>query len=255
MSENLSLQKENEELKKKITSLTSHIEELKEDMKLFSYSISHDLVAPLRAINGFSEILEEDYSTTLDDEGKHCIKVIQENVEIMSSHIQGLVDYSRTANKELLIEEINTTKLVEKIIHEIQPPNGVNYHFNSENLHPISGDIDQIKRVFVNLLSNAIKFSSKVTSPSIVIKSEKRESVILFSITDNGVGIDLKYASTLFGVFQRFNTDVDFIGRGVGLAITKKIILKHGGKIWAESELGKGACFYFTLPNNQTLQK
>ena len=255
MSENLSLHKENEELKQKITSLTAHIHELNEDMKLFSYSISHDLVAPLRAINGFSQILEEDYSTVIDDEGKHCIKVIRENVEIMNSHIQGLVDYSRTTNKELLLKEINTSELIEKIIEEYNSESLVNAQIAFEDLPTITADLDQIKRVFSNLLSNAIKFSSKVSSPSIAIKSEKREDVMLFSVTDNGVGIDLKYAHTLFGVFQQFNTDVDFKGTGVGLAITKKIILKHGGKIWAESELGKGSTFYFTLPKNQTLQK
>jgi PAS domain S-box-containing protein len=226
------------------------IKTLDQELEAFSYSISHDLRAPLRSIDGYSRILQEDYAGRLDDEGRRVLGVVMNNAKRMGKLIDDLLDFGRLGRKSLQQTNVDMTALVNSIIvdlrmqHKSQP---VNIH--TENLLPAYADADMIRQVWVNVLENAVKFTGKKESPSIHVRSYKAgDSEICYEVKDNGVGFDMQYADKLFGVFQRLHKMQDFSGTGVGLAIVKRIIHRHGGRVWAEAALNQGATFYFTLP-------
>ncbi len=221
-----------------------------EELESFSYSVSHDLRSPLRAVNGYARILEEDYHNLFDNEGKRLLGEVQANAQKMGKLIDDLLDFSRLGKKEVHKSFINMNDLTHAAIKEINQTDSMKAEIRLGNLLPLRADYNLILQVMINLLSNAIKYSSRKDKPIVEIQSENGSNEVIYSISDNGVGFDMEYAHKLFGVFQRLHAADEFSGTGVGLAIVNRIIKKHKGKIWAESKVNKGATFYFSLPNN-----
>jgi PAS domain S-box-containing protein len=227
------------------------LESVNRELEAFSYSVSHDLRAPLRAIDGYTRMLEEDYEQVFDKEGKRLLNVIQYNANQMGHLIDDLLAFSKLGRKELQKTEINMTELAKKVIIELNRSLEHNAEVTVHNLLPVQADASLMSQVWVNLISNGIKYSSKTAEPAIEIKSEMKNGMIIYSVKDNGVGFDMKYADKLFGVFHRLHKNEEFEGTGVGLAIVQRIIQRHGGEIWADAELNKGATFYFSLRANE----
>lgn len=246
------VRKLNAELEKRVEERTRELERAVKELEAFSYSISHDLRAPLRAINGFTEILVEDHSDKLDNEGKRICSVIQINAKQMNLLIEELLRFSRAARAPLSYSTIETEQMVNSVINEvyINNPNYPKANVRIDSLPNYHADPVLMKQVWYNLIDNAIKFSSKVNTPEVSITSSMGQNMITFCITDNGVGFDMAFYNKLFGVFQRLHSESEFPGTGAGLAIVKRIIERHGGTIWAESTPGSGSKFYFTVPLN-----
>jgi PAS domain S-box-containing protein len=220
-----------------------------QEMEAFTYSVSHDLRAPLRGIIGFTTILENDFGSQLNDEARRITGIIKKNTLKMGCLIDDLLAFSRMGKQDIVKTTIETRVMVEDVIAELQ----FNYkhtqiQWEVGDLPPVYGDFTTIRQVWVNLISNAIKYSRKEETPHIVIGSFSREEQLSFFVKDNGVGFNNRYKDKLFKVFQRLHSADQFEGTGVGLALVAKIIAKHDGKVWAEGEEGKKACFYFSLP-------
>jgi light-regulated signal transduction histidine kinase (bacteriophytochrome) len=231
--------------------LENELKKTNAELEAFTYSVSHDLRAPLRGIIGFTAILEEDYSSKLDDEARRITTVIKNNTLKMGHLIDALLAFSRMGKQEIMKTQINTQSMVNEIVTElIHQNNGhTTIEWNIHALPPVNADINTIRQVWINLISNAIKYSGNKQQPNIEIDSESRNGQIVFSVKDNGVGFDQQYSHKLFKVFQRLHGPEEFEGTGVGLALVEKIVSRHGGKVWAKGEIDKGACFYFSLPN------
>jgi PAS domain S-box-containing protein len=240
----------NEDLEKRVIERTSQLENALLELESFSYSVSHDLRAPLRAINGYSRILKEDYEKSLDEEGRRLCTRIESSAVHMSQLIDDLLAFSRVGRHELLRSEIDMTSLVNTVYNELtSEPGSEQISFMAENLPPAFGDLATIKQVVTNLLSNAIKYSSLAGRPMIHTGSQRENGSIIYFVRDNGIGFDMKHINKLFGVFQRLPNSEEFEGNGVGLAIVQRVITRHGGSIWAEGIPGRGATFYFTIPS------
>jgi PAS domain S-box-containing protein len=236
-----------EELKRSTTML----EAANKELEAFTYSVSHDLRSPLRAINGFVNILIEDYSHLLDQEGKRICGIIQNNATKMGQLIDDLLAFSRLIKSDINVSAIDMDDLVKNVIADFGMTTDLSTKkITIDQLPETRGDRNMMKQVWVNLISNALKYSSKNKYAEIEIGCFKKDEADVYYIKDNGVGFNMDYAHKLFGVFQRLHGVNDFEGTGVGLAIVHRIISRHQGKIWAEGEVGKGASFYFTLPNN-----
>ncbi len=225
--------------------------QLNKELEAFSYSVSHDLRTPLRAVTGYAQILEEDYARVIDDEGRRLLKVISKNAEKMGMLIDDLLSFSRLGKKELLKKETNMRALVDSAIGEISRAKPFRADIRINVSHSISTDESLMKQVLINLIGNAVKYSSKKEQPVVEIESREADNDIIFSIKDNGVGFDMRYVNKLFGVFQRLHSVEEFEGTGVGLAIVQRIINKHGGKVWAEAKVDEGATLYFSIPKKQ----
>jgi PAS domain S-box-containing protein len=224
---------------------------LNQELEAFSYSVSHDLRAPLRSVDGYSRILLEDYGAQLDEEATRVVGVIINNARRMGKLIDDLLDFARLGRKEAFRTHLDMTALVKHLSSElIAQEKGRRVDIHIEALAPAYVDADMMHQVWENLISNAIKYSSKVERPSISISSQVTEEEVCYRIQDNGVGFDMKYAPKLFGVFQRLHQMQEFSGTGVGLAIVKRIIDRHQGRIWAEGKINSGATFYFSIPNH-----
>jgi signal transduction histidine kinase/ligand-binding sensor domain-containing protein len=230
-----------------IESQNDQLRELNKELEAFSYSISHDLRAPLRAIVGYSDILKEDFHEKLDDEGKRLLSVVQNNALRMSSLIDDLLEFSKLGRKGLQKIEIDTEKFLEKIINEISASTPHKADIRLGSLPLIYADKSLFSQVWINLISNAIKYSANKETPIVEIGSDTKENEIIFYIKDNGAGFNMNYVDRLFGVFQRLH-GTEFPGTGVGLALVKRIIDKHGGRIWADAKENEGATFYFSIP-------
>lgn len=217
------------------------------ELEAFSYSVSHDLRAPLRAVNGYAQMLIEDYGTKMDEEGKRITESIRYNALKMGILIDELLKFSRLGPKELEMREINMNEVVKIILAELN--NSITHTANIKigKLHNVKADYSLLYQVMFNLISNAIKYSSKKGHPLVEIFSEEKNGEIIFSVKDNGAGFDMKYYDKLFGVFQRLHRQNEFDGVGVGLALVQRIIAKHGGKVWAEGKVNEGAQFNFSL--------
>jgi len=225
------------------------LELVNHDLESFSYSVSHDLRAPLRAINGYAKIIGEDFSEILPEEAKEYLEAISKNSQKMGALIDDLLTFSRLGRKEIQTSTVDIESMVNNIIEDISGHSLIKKEsFKVGKLSQATVDITLIKQVWVNLILNAHKYSRNNPSPLIEISSSQNSTELLYSVKDNGVGFDMKYCSKLFGVFQRLHSENEFEGTGVGLAIVHKIITRHGGKIWAEAKINEGACFYFTIP-------
>lgn len=224
------------------------VHQLNKELESFTYSVSHDLRAPLRIIDGYADILESDHKEKLDEDGKRTIGIIKSNAQRMGQLIDDLLNLSHTGRKELMVHITDMNKLVQPVIDEQLSLSGNKADIKIEKLNPAKCDSGLIRQVWSNLVANAIKYSAKQDKPVINISSAISGSDIVYSVRDNGVGFDMKYAEKLFGVFQRLHKVTEFEGTGVGLALVKRIVSKHGGKVWADAEPGKGATFYFSLP-------
>jgi PAS domain S-box-containing protein len=240
----------NRGLEEKIIKRTEELKKSNDELESFSYSVSHDLRAPLRAVNGYAKILEEDYDKVFDAEGKRLLGEVQNNATKMGILIDDLLAFSRLGRKEVEKSLIDMNKLTELAIWEINQTTEHHAEIKFCNLLPAEADPALLKHVMINLISNAIKYSSKKEKPVIEIKSKQEDSKLIYSINDNGAGFNMQYAHKLFGVFQRLHSADEFSGTGVGLAIVDRIINKHNGKVWAEGQTDNGATFYFSLPVN-----
>ena len=232
------------ERKKAETELTFANKELES----FSYSVSHDLRAPLRSIIGYSKILEEDHRDKFNDEGKRVLDIIRKNSIKMNSLIDDLLLFSKLGKKEIQKSEIDTGKLVQQLLTEIKQSDFYRANIITKQLPPIYADPALFTQVWLNLISNALKYSGNKEAPLIEIGSYREENEVVYYIKDNGAGFDMQYAEKLFGVFQRLHKAQDFEGTGIGLSIVKRIIMRHGGRVWAEGKVNEGATFYFSLP-------
>ncbi|MGF2411362.1 PAS domain S-box protein [Ferruginibacter sp.] len=244
------IKKLNTYLEERVNKRTEELKKANEELESFSYSVSHDLRAPLRAIIGFSAILEEDYSNKLDDEARRITTVIKSNTTKMGNLIDDLLTFSRMGRHEIVKTVVNSIEIVDEIIKGLDSKIADNIEWAIHPLPAVKSDINMLRQVWVNLISNAVKYSGNSPSPKIQIGSFKYNAQTVFFVEDNGVGFDEKYKNKLFKVFQRLHSAEEFEGTGIGLAIVEKIIAKHGGYVWAEAELNKGASFYFSLPEN-----
>lgn len=239
----------NETLEDKVVERTALLEVANKELEAFSYSVSHDLRGPLRRIDGFSQILLDDYTEKLDEGGLSIVNTVRTNVQRLGKLIDDLLDFSRYSRHEMQLAEVNMKMLCSDAYKELTDADArKRILLQLENLPNIQGDATLLKQVWVNLLSNAIKYSSKKEKIEITISSETMPDKVTFCIKDKGAGFEMKYAKKLFGVFERLHGEEEFSGTGVGLAVVKRIIDRHHGEIWAESEVGQGATFYFSLP-------
>ncbi len=232
-----------------LTEKTNQLVALNSELEAFSYSVSHDLRAPLRGIIGFSSILEEDYGSVLDEEGKRITSVIKSNTIKMGQLIDDLLAFSRMGRQDILKTNIDTRMMVDEVIEALVPNGKVKeIDWVIHSLPKVNGDMNTIRQVWINLISNAIKYSGNKERQRIEIGFSDRGRQFVFYVKDNGVGFDEQYNDKLFKVFQRLHSAEEFEGTGIGLALVEKIISKHGGKVWAEGKNNEGACFYFSLP-------
>ncbi len=243
------IQQLNEDLEDRVLQRTAQLEAANKELEAFAYSVSHDLRAPLRGVNGYVSMLQEDCAMLLDAEGKRLLDVVSSEAKRMGRLIDDLLTFSRLGRQKMGRTTINMTSLVRgefESLTRAEPTSAP--RFELETLPEIGGDLPMLRQVFANLLGNAIKFSRPRPSPLIEVGSSYINDEITFHVRDNGVGFDEKYLHKLFGVFQRLHSEEEFEGTGVGLALVQSIIHRHGGKVWAESKPNEGATFYFTLP-------
>jgi ligand-binding sensor domain-containing protein/signal transduction histidine kinase len=238
-----------QELEERVMERTAQLDGANKDLEAFAYSVSHDLRAPLRAIDGFSLILEEDHAPSLTADARRLITVVRSEVKRMGTLIDDILTFSRLGRATMHPSEIPMTALVIDVYRAITTPEQrEKMRFSVAELPSAPGDLALLRQVWSNLISNAVKFSSQQDVPAIEIGSRIAGADVTYLVRDNGVGFDMTYADKLFGVFQRLHREEEFEGTGVGLAIVHRLVQRHGGKVWAESEVGKGATFYFTLP-------
>ncbi|RFZ83070.1 GHKL domain-containing protein [Mucilaginibacter terrenus] len=243
------IRKLNEELEQKVIDRTAELEAVNKELGSFSYSVSHDLRAPIRAINGYTRILAEDYADRLDDEGNKILLSIINNSKKMGVLIDDLLAFSKLGRKQVTVSEVSMNDLVQTVRDELIFDEGENVPvFIISDLLSAKGDKSLIKQVWVNLISNAVKYSRHKPITRIEISAYENDSMVVYSVRDYGAGFDMQYYDKLFGVFQRLHSQEEFEGTGIGLAIVQKIVNRHRGKVWAESVLNEGTCFYFTLP-------
>jgi len=228
---------------------THELEKANQELEAFSYSVSHDLRAPLRAITGFAKMLLEDYTQYLDDEGNRYLTVIDESAEKMGNLIDDLLGFSLMSRKEKVLEAIDMEALCQEVFEELKREyDDSRWTLSLDTLPMAQGDRRMIRQVLINLMSNSFKFTAEEPAPWIVISSSSNEDYNTYNIKDNGVGFDASYKGKLFQVFQRLHGDAEFKGTGIGLSIVKRIIDRHGGDVWGDSKEGEGAEFVFQLP-------
>jgi len=237
------------ELEQRITDRTAQLEAANKELEAFSYSVSHDLRAPLRAIDGFSRILLEDYVPQLSPEVIRYLRIIFENTQQMGRLIDGLLAFSRLGRKPLYKQQIDTVDLVRQVFDSLSSEQaGRQVEISLGELPPCQGDPILLRQVWINLLSNALKFTRGQNVATIEIGCLTQEGgAPVYFVKDNGVGFDEQYVGKLFGVFQRLHSTEEFEGTGVGLATVQRIVHRHGGRVWAEAQVGAGATFYFTV--------
>jgi light-regulated signal transduction histidine kinase (bacteriophytochrome) len=242
------LRRLHDSLEDHITELTAELTRTIAELEAFSYSISHDLRAPLRAINGYAAILSSEHAAGLDMEGRDLLDRVALNAGKMAQLIDGLLDFSRLARAECASSDVDMTALVSGVATELQGAHGRDMHMDIGELPRAQGNEAMLRQVWTNLVSNALKFSSRESRSRVEIRGARSGAEVTYSVRDNGVGFDMAYAEKLFGVFNRLHSAGEFPGVGVGLAIVRRIVQRHGGRVWAESREGEGSTFYFTLP-------
>ncbi|GAM09060.1 phytochrome-like protein cph1 [Geobacter sp. OR-1] len=237
-----------QELEQRVIERTAELQQVNRQLETFAYSVSHDLRAPLRHIDSFSQILMDDYADRLDEEARGVLQRIVKGCSRMSSLIDAILLLSRTARQSLNKIPVNMERLAAETFEQFKDQcEGKEVEVSIGSLPDVQADPVLMRQVFANLIGNALKYSSHCDRPRIEVGSFPKEGKTVYFVKDNGVGFDMKYADKLFVVFQRLHDSKQFEGTGVGLAIAQNIIQRHGGKIWAEAEPGKGASFYFSL--------
>jgi signal transduction histidine kinase len=236
------------DLELRVETRTSELRAANRELEAFSYSVSHDLRAPLRAIAGFVQILEEDHAATLPPEGRRHLERVKANARRMGQLIDDLLAFSRIGRTTMSRQTVDLTALASTAAQDAIAASGRSIDLTVAPLPPCYGEPALLNQVFVNLISNAIKFSADAAKPAITIGAKTTDGETVYFVRDNGAGFDERYAEKLFGVFQRLHRNDEFEGTGVGLAIVHRIISRHGGRIWAEGKINGGATFYFTLP-------
>ncbi|HJS90059.1 MAG TPA: response regulator [Steroidobacteraceae bacterium] len=243
------LRRVNRELEQRVLERTRELEIANRDLEAFSFSVSHDLRAPLRIIQGFCELFIEDFGPQVPEDGRALLKRIEGGAQRMSRLIEDLLNFSRAGRRALELTRIAMSELVRSVVAELAEPSpSRQVQIEIADLPDAWGDPALIRQVLVNLLSNALKFTSTRPCARIELTSTDHEGQHVYRIADNGVGFDEAYAHKLFGVFQRLHSEEEFAGTGIGLSIVKRIIERHGGRIWAEGRLNEGATFSFILP-------
>jgi signal transduction histidine kinase len=228
--------------------INKRLEETNKELESFSYSVSHDLRAPLRAIDGFSSSLLQDYAEQLDDTGLDYLQRIRSATQRMGQLIEDLLNLSRVTRAEMRHETLSLSTLADRVVSDIRKAHADRkVDVTIEKEMKVMGDARLLQIVLENLLGNAWKFTSKSPKAAIQVGSTHQNGETVYFVKDNGAGFDMVYAQKLFGAFQRLHTEKEYPGTGIGLATVRRIIHRHGGRIWAEGEVGKGATFYFTL--------
>ena len=240
----------NAELEGRVAERTAELEAANGELEAFSYSVSHDLRAPLRAIDGFSGLFLERHGAGVGEDGKKLLSVVRKNALKMSRLIEDLLAFSRAGRAEIARSRVNMRDLARASFEEVvqDPGARARIDFRVGELPPAEGGPALLKQVWINLLSNAVKFSAKAEVPSIEVEGTLDGSAALYTVRDNGAGFDPAYTAKLFGVFQRLHGETEFEGTGIGLALVQRIVSRHGGRVWAEGALGKGAAFSFSVP-------
>jgi PAS domain S-box-containing protein len=242
-----------DDLERNVADRTRRLAEANREMEAFAYSVSHDLRAPLRAIDGFTRILVDEQGPSLDAEGRRLCGIIRQNTERMGKLIDDILSLSRTGRAELQLREVDMRALAEEVFEELTTPEDrQRIDWRIEALPPAVVDPSLMRQVWQNLLSNAVKFSSKLQRAEIRVRGERGERESVYRVEDNGAGFDMLYANKLFRAFERLHSSRDFEGTGIGLALVQQIVRRHDGRLWAEGQPERGATFSFSLPRKET---
>ena len=241
----------NDELERRVIERTAQLEAANKELEAFSYSVSHDLRAPLRAIDGFSQALVTQCGPQISAEGNRYLQTIRSGAQRMGELIDDLLMFSRLSRLPLARRSVDMSALLTDVLEELQPQQqGRSIEIRVGILPPCNGDPALLKQVWINLLSNAIKYTGQCEHALVEVGCSREPGEAVYYVRDNGAGFDMKYADKLFGVFQRLHRAEDYEGTGVGLAIVERIVLRHGGRVWADAAVDKGARFSFTIAEN-----
>lgn len=236
--------------RKRAEERTVALDAANKELDAFSYSISHDLRAPLRRVDGYAHMLEEDFADKLDDEGRRLLGMVRAGSRQMGQLIDDLLEFSRFGRARMLKSPVEMTALANEAVAHARGESRARVELGA--LPAATGDRALLKQVWLNFLLNAFKYSAKREQPVVQIGGKVEAAELVYWVRDNGAGFDMRYAQKLFGVFQRLHRAEEFPGTGLGLAIAQRVVARHGGRVWAEGRLGEGACFYFSLPREQT---
>jgi len=243
------LRLENTRLARRVAERTRELESANKELEAFSYSVSHDLRAPLRAVQGFCQIFIDDFGAGVPQEGRQLLEHVLNGSQRMAQLIEDLLEFSRLGRQPILRQIVPLDRIAKRLVDEQRAKDPQRHvEVRQGQLGECEGDPSLIEQVLVNLISNAFKFTRKRETALIEIGAERREGDLVYFVRDNGAGFDMKYADKLFGVFQRLHSNTQFEGTGVGLSIVQRIVERHGGRIWGESAVDRGATFFFTLP-------
>ena len=243
------LRRDNAQLQERERQHSAELAAANQDLESFAYSVSHDLRAPLRGIEGFGQALEDEFAPQLGEEGRRLISVIRGSGRRMDELIVGLLEFSRIGRQPLDRDQVDMTALADAAAEEAKSLyTGPTAVIDIAELPPIAGDATVLRQVWCNLIGNALKYSAKRAQPYVQVSGRTEGAEAIYRVKDNGAGFDMRYADKLFGVFQRLHRAEEFAGTGVGLAIVQRIVTRHRGRIWAEGMPDAGACFYFALP-------
>ena len=237
------------ELESRVRERTAELQAANQELESFSYSVSHDLRAPLRAVDGYARMLEEDYRERLDEEGRRLLRVVRDSSARMGRLIDDLLAFSRLSRQQPAARRVEMAALVAEAAAEARGESRA--ALDLAPLPDADADRAMLKQVWLNLIGNAFKYSAKRADARVEIGARQEIGEVVYWVRDNGVGFDMRYAAKLYGVFQRLHRAEEFPGTGVGLAIVQRVVSRHGGRVWAESKLGEGACFYFSLPRRR----
>jgi light-regulated signal transduction histidine kinase (bacteriophytochrome) len=245
------IRKLNEELEQRVIERTRDLEAVNRELEAFAYSVSHDLRAPLRHTVGYAELLQKNASSILDEKSRRYTLMIMESAQRMGTLIDDLLAFARVGRAEIQKTMVSLDQVVKEALGEVrQETDGRNIAWKMSALPNVRGDRSLLRLAFVNLITNAIKFTRTRAQAEIEIGADAKQAEIVVFIRDNGVGFDMKYVNKLFGVFQRLHRTEEFEGTGIGLATVQRIIHRHGGSVWAEGVLDRGATFYLALPKS-----
>jgi len=244
-------QRDKEQLKKALSERSAQLQAVNKDFEQFAYSVSHDLRAPLRALEGFSKILLEDYGDKVDAEGKRCLEILVGSAHKASVMIEDLLVVSRLARRAYAPTMLNMEEIANESIKALLVKSN-EVQFKVHSMPPAWGDAGLTAEIFQRLLENAVKFTSKKTDRRIEVGGSKNGDKNSYWVRDDGAGFDMKYVGRLFGIFQRLHSDQEYDGRGVGLAVVQRLARRQNGEVQAEGKVGDGATFTFTLPAHKT---